>query len=66
MHINTLPLVYLSGEAEGWTQSKRGVDYGFSWGGGGAFFMAGAEDASPAPNLPGLWLHAATLYRVPT
>lgn len=28
--------------------------------------MAGTQDASPAPNLAGLRLHAATLHRLPS
>lgn len=28
--------------------------------------MAGTQDASPAPNLAGLRLHTATLYRLPS
>lgn len=57
--------VLLPGQAEGWARSERHIGRGFSRRRGGAFFLAGAQDASPAPNVPGLRLHAATFHRLP-
>lgn len=62
---NSSLFVSVSGQAEGWAQSKRGIDPSFSWGRGRAFFLAGAKDSSPAPDVPGLRLHTAPLHCLP-
>lgn len=58
--------VLFSDQAEGWAWSERGVRRRVSRSRGGALLVAGAQNAPPAANLAGLWLHAATLHRLPT
>lgn len=65
-HRHFCSCVLTSGEAEGWAWSERGVGQHLPRGGGRTFLLAGTKDAPPASNLPGFWLHAATLHRLPS
>lgn len=54
------------GQAEGWMRPERDGGPRLPGPRGGALFMAGTQNASPAANLAGLRLHAATLHRLPS